>query len=329
MSYDLGIEQTIHFPTRKTKTLDIFFTNTPSTLLSAKPLPGLGDHDIILAEIKIKPDRLRPTKREILIGKKVDIVKIKIEAMKAVNRLIAKEINNIEESLSTFKYCLHTIIQKHVPSKLSSTKYTKPWANTNISHLARKKDRVFKKAKHSGRETHWAKFREVRSLMQREVRRAKRHYLNDVISPQLHENPKRFWSYIKSKRNESTRVASLRNTDGLLYNDSQTQANILNNQFKSAYTIEDTNTIPVVHGSDHPVMNKIHITTNGVRKLLEGIKTHKATGPYNIPAHLLRILSHQLAHFLTFIPVFIRLRDSTNRLENSKYNTYFQEGRPS
>ena len=101
---------------------------------------------------------------------------------------------------------------------------------------------------------------------------------------------------------------------------------ILNNQFKSAYTIEDTNTIPVLHGSNHPVMNKIHITTNGVRKLLEGIKTHNATRPDNIPAHLRHILSHQLAPFLTR---FIRLRDSTNILENSKYNTYFQEGRPS
>ena len=46
-------------------------------------------------------------------------------------------------------------------------------------------------------------------------------------------------------------------------------------------------------------MNKIHITTNGVRKLLEGINIHKATGPDNIPAHLLHILSHQLAPFLT------------------------------
>ena len=109
LSYDLGIEQTIHFPTRKTKTLDIFFTNSPSTLLSAKPLPGLGEHDIILAEIKIKPDRLRPTKREILLWKKVDIVKIKIEAMKVVNRLMAKEINNIEESRSTFKGALYII----------------------------------------------------------------------------------------------------------------------------------------------------------------------------------------------------------------------------
>ena len=167
LTYDLGIEQTIHFPTRKTKTLDIFFTNYPSTLLSAKPLSSLGDHDIILAEIKIKPDRLRPTKREIPLWKKVDIVKFKIEAMKAVNILMAKEINNIEESWATFKYCLHTVIQKHVPSKLSSTKYTNPWANTNISHLAKKKDRLFMKAKHSGRETHWAKCREVRSIMQR------------------------------------------------------------------------------------------------------------------------------------------------------------------
>ena len=49
----------------------------------------------------------------------------------------------------------------------------------------------------------------------------------------------------------------------------------------------------------YTVMNQIHIMTNGVRKLLECIKTHNATGPDNIPAHLLHILSHQLAPFLT------------------------------
>ena len=35
MCYDLSTEQSIHFPARKTKTLDIFFTNAPLSVLSA------------------------------------------------------------------------------------------------------------------------------------------------------------------------------------------------------------------------------------------------------------------------------------------------------
>ena len=111
--------------------------------------------------------------------------------------------------------------------------------------------------------------------------------------------PAQYWRKKKKLYKISKALRATYNNSGLLCNDSHTQANILNNQFKSAYTIEDTNSIPVVHGSDNPVMNKIHITTNGVRKLLEGIKTHKATGPDNISAHLLHILSRQLAPFLT------------------------------
>jgi hypothetical protein len=43
--------------------------------------------------------------------------------------------------------------------------------------------------------------------------------MNDVISTDLKENPKRFWAAIKSKKQESTGVAPLKNKEGFIHSD--------------------------------------------------------------------------------------------------------------
>jgi hypothetical protein len=85
-----------------------------------------------------------------------------------------------------------------------------------------------------------------------------------------------------------------------LYSDTNIQANILNEQFKSAFTTEDTTTMPNKGRSPHPTMPEIKINTNGVIQLLKSINPHKATGPDNAPAHFLNNLSKELSPFLSF-----------------------------
>ena len=41
-------------------------------------------------------------------------------------------------------------------------------------------------------------------------------YMQDIVSESYTEKPKRFWSYVKSKGQESICVASLKNQDGFL-----------------------------------------------------------------------------------------------------------------
>ena len=77
------------------------------------------------------------------------------------------------------------------------------------------------------------------------------------------------------------------------------QATLLNNQFASVFTSEDTTT--PLSPSPYPDMNHITIHTNGVAKMLRHIKAHKATGPDEIPARLLKEAADQLAPMLTTI----------------------------
>ena len=125
--------------------------------------------------------------------------------------------------------------------------------------------------------------------------------MRDIISPEAKQNPKKFWSFLKGKKQESSGVAPLRSTDGLIHSDSGTKANILNAQFKSVFTKEDLSSMPDKGPSPYDTMAPITITTPGVQKLLQNLQPHKATGPDSIPARLLKELSTELAQALAHI----------------------------
>ena len=72
-------------------------------------------------------------------------------------------------------------------------------------------------------------------------------------------NSKKFWAYVKSKGQEFTGVAPLKNQDGFLQSDNKARANILNEQFKSVFTREDNSSIPDTGDSDIPSMPDIKV----------------------------------------------------------------------
>jgi hypothetical protein len=76
-------------------------------------------------------------------------------------------------------------------------------------------------------------------------------------------NPKRFWSFIKSKRAESTGMAPLRK-EGILYSNGNAKANILNDQFTSVFSHELPGEVPTKGVSPHSAVPDINITASGV-----------------------------------------------------------------
>jgi hypothetical protein len=123
--------------------------------------------------------------------------------------------------------------------------------------------------------------------------------MNDVISTDLKENPKRFWAAIKSEKQESTGVAPLKNKEGFIHSDTTSKAEILNEQFQSVYTKENTSTMPDKGQSKYPSMKDIVINTKGVFKLLKDLNPQKATGTDCIPSFILKSAADELAPILT------------------------------
>ena len=73
-------------------------------------------------------------------------------------------------------------------------------------------------------------------------------------------------------------------------------------QYQSVFTKEDQDTqVPDPEGKPYPDMNNIHVSEEGVRKLLQKSNPRKATGPDMIPVRLLKECSEELAPILAII----------------------------
>ena len=116
----------------------------------------------------------------------------------------------------------------------------------------------------------------------------------------MEENSKHFWKFIKGGRQDSTGIAAL-GSNGQLESDPKIKAEILNNFFKSVFTKEDEENMPILPPSKYPNMPDLNITETGVIKLLSNLNPNKASGPEEIPGRLLKLAAAQIAPSLTFI----------------------------
>ena len=81
---------------------------------------------------------------------------------------------------------------------------------------------------------------------------------------------KKYYSYVKSLRRDSSGVAPLKK-DGIVYSDGMKKAEILNDQFSSVYTREDSPPPTDLSGpSSYPDMPSISVHVSGAVKLLNG-----------------------------------------------------------
>ena len=91
-------------------------------------------------------------------------------------------------------------------------------------------------AKKTGISSDWTKYKQHKSITQKQVRQAHWNYVNAILNKSLaHGNNKPFWKYIKARQNDNIGVAAIKN-NGILYHDSNTKAELLNHQFKSVFT---------------------------------------------------------------------------------------------
>ena len=73
------------------------------------------------------------------------------------------------------------------------------------------------------------------------------------------------------------------------------KADILNNLFKSVFTQEKVAPTHTLAGPHYPSISPLHISTEGVKKLLRDLKTNKASGLDDMSARILKELANELA----------------------------------
>ena len=125
--------------------------------------------------------------------------------------------------------------------------------------------------------------------------------VSGIVSNSNRANPKRLWSFIKSKRVDNCGVPALKLNDQIHY-DSYSKSNILNNYFHSVFTTDNLTNTPIADNNNpYPDITEMHVTLNGVYKLLKELKQHKAPGPDLILNRLLKETAEDIAPTLTLL----------------------------
>ena len=302
---ELGLSQHCNDITRPAsgKTLDLILTNIPDTVVEVTSSPGMSDHNVVIAKFNLITSRKRQPQRTILKFNQTNWDDIREGAEAITSKYLSRnpESFSVQENGAYIETELRTLIDRHIPTKLSKTKHSYPWITPSIRNLQRKRDRHYVQAIKTRAPEHWHKFKQIRKQCKDSITTSHKTYLKEMFNEKdLKANPKPFRTYIKSLRKENQGIPTLQTPSGIPAATNISKANTLVNQFTSVFTKEITETLPNLH-SVHPEMPKISFGLEGIAKLLSNINHTKAAGPDKLPARLLKETAHQIAPMCTHL----------------------------
>ena len=164
---------------------------------------------------------------------------------------------------------------------------------------------MYSKAKNSNTNSNWENFKDQKRKTQSSIRKSYWHHIeNNILGDKNEENfgetQKKIWKHVKSVKRDRTGTAPLKE-NGLLVSDSKSKARILNHQYQSVFSKEDSADIPEPNEPESPTMPEIVVTEEGVFKQLSTLQENKASGPDKIPSRILKAAAKPLSRCLTLL----------------------------
>ena len=186
ISINHGLTQVHNQWTRGNNMLDLVFTNNHTLVKCSNSVPGISDHCMVVTDIGLVPQYKRQKRRKYYLFSKADR-----EAMHRGTSCLSSEIvdsvasGNVEDLWNTFKTGIHTLVDKRIPSKMSSGRKSVLWLNSRLKRMVRQKKRQHSRAKKSGK---WDAYRHFQKQFKKAFKSAEIEYINDSIQMGLEEN---------------------------------------------------------------------------------------------------------------------------------------------
>ena len=174
---------------------------------------------------------------------------------------------NSNEAYDLFLSKYNEAVDLYVPKTTVTTtdKYIKPvWMKqATLNLIKRKKHAHIKYLNTRARYDNYA-YKSLRNQVTSATRRDRIAFERN-ISKEIKNNNKLFWRYVNSQRNTKTTIPDLKRKDGSLTSDDREKAELLNDQFCSVLTNEDTTNIPDIDPlPTNTKLENIEVKTNEV-----------------------------------------------------------------
>ena len=303
---DMFWEQMVHVPTHRLgNTLDLCLTSSLELFTGVEVVAPLGNSDHMGLEVS-------------LVGRVTDV-----SSKEEVPDWEKADLQGMREKLETFEWeeefaqlrgtecmerlyeVLDKVTREFVPSKHRRTGRRPMWMNANIMRMLRRKRRLWKAFSGDGyyRQDYrdFMAYQEVQKEIRKQIRKAKKK-LERNLARRSKMDPKKFYSYLKSKTSNRVSVGPLVGREGIV-TDNREMAEILNAQYTGVFTREDTTNLPdpehLFTGEDP--LTEVEFKREEVEKKLKNIKADGAPGPDKLWSKVLHDMADLLAGPLTTI----------------------------
>ena len=204
-----NLEQQVKFSTRKENTLDLFFTSEPSKIVKVSSTAPISDHDLIVVDLNLCVKKKPKSQHIIYNWKKANVEEINKLVSEKLKNINQNQLTDVEASWNNFKNVLLEAQDKFVPHRLSTSRHNLPWFNQKLRRLAKKKQRLYNKAKKTKTNDDMTAFKKCRGEYSQCLRKAQRQYYNDFLEPKIDENAKYMFNYIKRLKKDSVGIEAL------------------------------------------------------------------------------------------------------------------------
>jgi hypothetical protein len=212
---------------------------------------------------------------------------------------LLSDCTSVDESVDLFYDLLFSAINDCVPKVNVKKRKYPDWFDIDLICLLREKERAWRKLRQSRSEVDRTIFSKLRSEFKSVSKAKHSEYILDMET-QIKCNSKRFWGFVKKKRNSST-VPNC-----MFFNDTQADnpasiAESFNSFFQSVFTKDDDTDLPPFDTRIIDQLCAISFNYIDTLQVLLSIDTNKAVGPDNVSGLLLKECAHELAVPLTII----------------------------
>ena len=217
------------------------------------------------------------------------------------NQMLVTCNNNVDECVNFFYDKLQLAIELFVPFSTFTSNNHPPWFNKKILNLKNKKSKAYSKYIKSGKTSSFIAYSSLRRNLTKTIKSSYNTYIAK-IQDDLTREPKKFWSFINSKKKSSGYPSSM-SFNNSIYSTTSDICNQFSNYFNSVYVCDNANPSddPYSFFNNNLNIGSLILSAENILESLSTIDEFKGCGPDGIPPLLLKQCAINLVMPLTII----------------------------
>ena len=308
MTEEHQLEQVVTLPTRRKNTIDLIFTNRPTTFenQSIRILKPLSDHNMVKFQINNQQNINNQDKHQSKQSQP-EIATFNFNKGDPKNFKEALNINWEQVTVTNNTKPVQTLAPRFITRLIGAAKEAKiPLYNqsnakdygkkakyvSQIDSLHRKLDHVHCTTTDRGKIN--IKIAEINTKIQ-ELHAREHQKKEEKAVKKIHEKPQLFFKYANQTKKTKTKIGPLKLAD-FYYSGPQQMAQILSDQYKSVFIeLKEKYENIIYHKTKVTPLSEIRMTKEMFIEAMKSIDPSSSPGPDGVPAYIYHHFAEELA----------------------------------